>query len=118
MNIKGQGHSLTLVQGHSDSRFSNFFSLEIAMPIEAKFHVEPPWDEGMKDCSNGPGHMTSMAVMPIFGKLLRNLLCWNQEADDLESLYAASGTQALPSLFKWWPWIDRDLFYSHVRFGP
>ena len=41
MNIKGQGHSLTIVQGHSDSTFSNFFSLETDRPIEAKFHVEP-----------------------------------------------------------------------------
>ena len=47
MNIKGQGHSMTLVQGHSDSTFSKFFSLETAGPIESKFHVEPPWDEGM-----------------------------------------------------------------------
>ena len=48
MNIKGQGHSLTLVQGHSDSTFSNFFFLETAWPIEAKFYVEPPWDRGTK----------------------------------------------------------------------
>ena len=41
MNIKGQGQSLTMVQGHSDSRFSNFFSRETAMPNEAKFHVAP-----------------------------------------------------------------------------
>ena len=41
MNIKGQGNSLTLVQGHSDSTFANIFSLEKASPIEAKFHVEP-----------------------------------------------------------------------------
>ena len=47
MNIKGQGHSLTLFQGHSDSTFS-FFFLETALPIEAKFYVEPPWDRGMK----------------------------------------------------------------------
>ena len=72
MNIKGQGHSLTLVQGHSDSTFSNFFSLETAWPVEAKFHVEPPWDRGMKDCSNDPGHMTSMAAMPIYGENLKN----------------------------------------------
>ena len=26
MNVNGQGHSLTLVQGHSYSTFSNFFS--------------------------------------------------------------------------------------------
>ena len=48
--------------------FSNFFSLETARPIDAKFHVEPPWDGGMKVCSNGPGHMTNMATMPIYGK--------------------------------------------------
>ena len=65
MNIKGQVHSVTLVQGHSDSTFANFFSLETVMPIEAKFHMEPPWDGGMKIYSNGPGHMTSMAAMPI-----------------------------------------------------
>ena len=51
--------------------FSNFFSLETARHIEAKFHVEPPWDGGMKVCSNGPGHMTNMAAMPIYGKNLR-----------------------------------------------
>ena len=41
MNIKHEGHSLTLVQGHSDSAFSNFFSLETARSVEAKFHLEP-----------------------------------------------------------------------------
>ena len=46
MNIKGQDHSVTLVQGHSDSTFANFFSLETAKPIEARFHMEPPWDGG------------------------------------------------------------------------
>ena len=48
MNIKGQGHSLTLVQGYSDSTFSNFISLETAERIEAKFHVVPPWDGILK----------------------------------------------------------------------
>ena len=38
------------------------------MQIEAKFHVEPLWDRGTKVCSNGPGHMTTMAAMPIYGK--------------------------------------------------
>ena len=52
MNIKGQGHSLTLVQGHSDSTFSTFFSLGTARQIEAKFHVEPPWDGGMNEYTN------------------------------------------------------------------
>ena len=62
---------MTLVQGHSDSTFSNFFSLETAGPIEAKFHVERQWDGGRKEYSNGPGHMTGMANMPIYGKNLK-----------------------------------------------
>ena len=37
-------------------------------PLKAKFHVEPPWDGGIKNCSNGPDHMTKMAAMPIYGK--------------------------------------------------
>ena len=72
VNIKGQGHSLTLDQGHSDSTFSNFFSWEIAMMIEAKFHVDPPWDGGTKVFSNGLGHMTKIATMPIYGKNMKN----------------------------------------------
>ena len=71
MNIKGQCHSLTLVQSHSDSTFSNLFSLKNAMPIEAKFHMWPRWDREMKVYSNGPGHMIKMVVMPIYCKNLK-----------------------------------------------
>ena len=39
---QSQGHSLTFVEGHSDSALSNFFSLETPMPVEATFYVEPP----------------------------------------------------------------------------
>ena len=48
--------------------YVNIFSSETTGPIEAKFHMETPWDEGTKVCSNGPGHMTKMAVIPIYGK--------------------------------------------------
>ena len=40
------------------------------MPIKAKFYVEPPWEVGTKVFINGPGHMTKMAAMPIYGKNL------------------------------------------------
>ena len=46
---------------------SNIFS-ETAWMIKAKFYVEPPWVGGTKVYINGPGHMTKMAAMPIFGK--------------------------------------------------
>ena len=44
--------------------FSNVFS---SGPLEVKFHVEPPWDAGTKVCIWGPGHMTKMATMLIYG---------------------------------------------------
>ena len=48
----------------------NIFSSETALPIKAKFNVEPPWEGGTKVYINGPGHMTKMAAMPIYGKNL------------------------------------------------
>ena len=51
--------------------FSNIFSSETARPIKAEFYVEPPWEEGTKVCINGPGHMTKMAAMSIYGKNLK-----------------------------------------------
>ena len=50
--------------------FSKIFFSEITGPIEAIFHVEPPWEEGMKFCINGLGHMTKMAATPRYGKNL------------------------------------------------
>ena len=88
-NIKGQGHSLTLVHGLSDSTFSNFFSLETSRLIEAKFHLTPQWDRGTKIYINGPGHLANITVMPIYGKNLKR-----------SSSLEPKG---------WWPW---KLVYS------
>ena len=77
MDIKDQGHLLTLVQGHSDSTFLNFFCSETAKPIEAKFHTEPPWDARNKNvfkCSS-----------PYMVKNFKNLPLRNQEANDHET---------------------------------
>ena len=62
--------------------------------------MESPWDGGTKVCSNGPGHITKMAAMPIYNKNLKNLLIRNEKADDLETWYEASGARVLQSLFK------------------
>ena len=60
----------------------NIFSLETTGPIKFKFHMELLWDGGTNVCSNGPGHMTKMATMPIYGKNLKNLLLRDQKATD------------------------------------
>ena len=45
------------------STYSNIFYSETIVPIEAKFHMVPPWDGGTKVRSCGPGHMTKMTAM-------------------------------------------------------
>ena len=92
MTTQGQGHSLIFVQGHSDSTFSNFVSSKNSRLFEATLHMDPPWDVGMKICSNVLGHVTKMVSRPIHGK--------NKEVDNLETWYTALGTQELPNLFK------------------
>ena len=82
-----------LGQSHSDLIFSNFFSSITAKPIEAKFHVEPPWHRRTNVCSNGLGHITRWPPCPYMVKK-------KQKFDDLETWYTAFGTQELPSLLK------------------
>ena len=47
---------------------------ETTGPIKVKFHMELLWDGGTKVCSNGPGHMTKMAAMAMYGKNLKKTL--------------------------------------------
>ena len=52
----------------NQSTFSNSFSSETIWSIKLKFYKEPPYEVGTNACSNGPGHSTKMAAMPIYGK--------------------------------------------------
>ena len=55
----------------------------------------------MKICSNVPGHMTKMASSPIYGKNHKtNLFLRNQEPDDLETWFTASGIRVQSDVFK------------------
>ena len=53
-------------EGHSDSTFSNFFSSKNTRLLDAEFHMEPPWDVGMKLCSNVLGHMPKLVSRSIY----------------------------------------------------
>ena len=68
MNIKGQFIGL----GPRSLRFNLFklLFLETARPIEAIFHVEPPWEGRMKVSTNGLCRMTKIADMHVYGKNL------------------------------------------------
>ena len=38
--------------------------------------MEPPWEGGTKVFINGPGHMTRIVAMPIYGKNLLKKFCY------------------------------------------
>ena len=70
MSIKGQGHSLTLIKGHSDFKVKTCFSQK-QLGVGTKIHMKALRGIGMKIYTNELGHMTDMAAMPIYGKILK-----------------------------------------------
>ena len=71
MSIKGQGHSLTLVKGHSDFKVKTCFSSKTVGQFGTKVHMKACGGIEMKIYINELGHMTNMAAMPIYGKNLK-----------------------------------------------
>ena len=71
MSIKGQGHSLTLVKGHSDFKVKTLFFTETVGRFGTKAHMKAKVGIGMKIYTNELGHMTNMATLPIYGKNLK-----------------------------------------------
>ena len=51
-------------------------------------------------------------------KSLKNLLLWNQKADDLETWYAASGARVLPNLFNEDPGLTSIYFTTRSNVVP
>ena len=47
-----------------------------ALPIKAKFYVEPPWEGETKVYTNGPGHMTKTAATSLYSKSLQKILSY------------------------------------------
>ena len=91
MNIKSQGHHLTLAKGHSDSELK-LVSLENCRVIWNQISSEGLW----VIYTNEFGHMIKMATMPIYGKTLYKSLLQNQWTDGLGTWYVTFGTQVLP----------------------
>ena len=66
MSVKGQGHSLTMVKGHSDFKVKTCFSQKQLGYLEPKFiwKLKGEWEWKFIQ-------MTNMATMPIYGKSLK-----------------------------------------------
>ena len=52
---------------------------------------------------------------PYMVKNIKDIFLCNRKADDLETWYTTLCTRVLPSLFKWCPWVDLNLFYGKVK---
>ena len=68
----------------------------------SSLYVELSLKGGFSICTNGHGHgpLIKIAAIFIYGKTLKNLLLRNEESYEVKSLYIASGTHGLSSLFK------------------
>ena len=76
------------------STFPKFTSLKPRGRLKPNFIWSLLGTGERKFFSNGPGHLTKMAVIPIYGKKSSSL---EPKADDLETWYAESGARVLPS---------------------
>ena len=86
-------------------------------PFVTKFHVEPPWMEGRKVCSNSPlGQLTNMPPCLFISETLKNLFLSNQWNDCLEIRYVVFGTGVITVFFHLMI-LTLDLFYSMVKHG-
>ena len=63
---------------------------------------------GCGECLSVPGHMT----MSLYDKKLEKSHLQNQEADDLETWYIASGTQVLPMFSYKDPGLTMTIFMT------
>ena len=61
--------------------------------------------------------MTKTAAVSIYGKTLTNPLLRNHLAA-LKSWYVSYGETVFKSLYKWWTWVDLDLFDGKLKVFP
>ena len=66
MNIKGQGHPLVLVKGHSEFKIIACFFSETAKTFETKFHMKA---YGLLLCFHSRGTGRRASVQKTYGRI-------------------------------------------------
>ena len=93
--------------------FAKFISSKNTRPFDAKFYRKPPWDVGMKTCSNVPCHMTKMASRPYMIKTFKISFFGTKKLMTLK--FGIQHWVLKYYLFKWWHCVDLDYFYDMVK---
>ena len=70
MRIQGQGHSLILVTVIQMCKIKTFFFSETTGPFVTKFPRKAFSNKEMKISKCGIGHMSNVAAMPVYGKII------------------------------------------------
>ena len=111
----GQGHSVTLVQVTHSHYSRSFFYLQTAGSIEAKWYVQPPWNQR----KNEEIVLAAWLIRSAYWKKKRlkssSLIPKGRWSWKLVCSIVRSW---LPSLFKGWPWVGRDLLTAMSKFVP
>ena len=89
---------------------------------KSKFHTEPRWDRKMKICSTGPGHMTKIATIPIYGKSLKKSSPEPKGWWPLSLVYStecSSTTKFVQMMTLGWPWpiLRRQIWSLMLLYG-
>ena len=114
---QSQGHYLALVKGHSDFKIKSCFSQILQSQLEPNFiwKLMGAWE--WKFIQMSTVTWLRWPPCPYMLKTFKNLLLQNQLTDGLGTWFVALGTWVLLRMFKWWPWVDLDLFYGKVKYG-
>ena len=116
MSIEGQGHFLTLAQGHVHTKIQTGFPQKILCWSEPNFVWKLSSTRKWKSDDMMLVTLPRWPPCPYMVKPFKNLLR-NRQADFHETWYVPSGAPVHHNLFKWWPLSDLDLFYGKVKFG-
>ena len=117
VSIEGQGHFLTLAQGHVHTKIQTWFSQKLLYLSEPNFVCKLSGTRKLKSDDMMLVTWPRWQLRPYMVKTLQKSSHQNQRADFHKTWYVASGTPAHHKLFKWWPWSDLDLFYGKFKFG-
>ena len=119
MSNKGQGHSLTLVKGHSYFNVKTSFFSKTVGRFGTKIHMKVWGRKGIKIYTIELGHMTNMAAMPIYGKNCKKFSSpepldrwpWNLVC----SIVYGSTSKVVQIMTLVWPWpiLCQGQIWSH-----
>ena len=113
MNLNEYQRSRSFIDLCARSLRFNIFKILFLRNSQADW-CQISWDGGTKVCSNGPGLMTKLAAMPIYGKNIKK----SSSLEPKGRWPWKSGTRVQPSMLKWVSGLTLAYFTVRSNFIP